>query len=84
MVTTLSSLQPEKLPPTVQAIRYHSMRVQLQVCQWKYLDLTILDARNWGWKGQHQSGCLKLLDVVVACPRKTRAEQQNFHAEKSV
>ena len=56
MVTTSSSLQPQKLPPTVQAIRYHSMRVQLQVCQWKYLDLMILDARNWGWKDEN--GCM--------------------------
>ena len=56
MITTTSALQPERLPPTTSAARYHSLRVHFQVCQWLHLDLNILDPSKWGWK--IEDGCL--------------------------
>ena len=50
IITTASALQPERLPTTTNAAGYHSLRVHLQVCQWKHLDLDILDPTKWGWK----------------------------------
>ena len=49
MVTTRSSIHPEKLPPTERASFFHALRVHLQVCQWKYLDQHILSVGEWGW-----------------------------------
>ena len=50
MVAENSKFQPENLPPTERAILYHSLRVHLQVCIWKELNLRCLDPREWGWK----------------------------------
>jgi hypothetical protein len=50
MVSKSLRLQPENLQPTEQAAKYHARRVHLQVCQWKTLDLNILEANNWGWQ----------------------------------
>ena len=36
----------------------------IQVCQWKYLDLGILDITNWGWEVEN--------DIIV--PKKTDLE----------
>ena len=49
MIVSSSSLQPERLPPTSRTIYYHALRVHFQVCQWKYLNLNILDVRECGW-----------------------------------
>ena len=56
VITTCAQLQPEKLPPTSRAIYYHALRVNLQVCQWKYLKSDCLNADEWGWK--HENGML--------------------------
>ena len=48
-VTTCLALEPEILPPTERAMYYHSLRVHLQICQWKHLDLQCLKADEWGW-----------------------------------
>ena len=62
MVSKRFQLQPENLPPTERAAFYHSLRVHLQVCQWKYLELDILDATKWGWK---------LINGITMAPVKT-------------
>ena len=49
MIVSSSILQPERLPPMSHTIYYQALRVHFQVCQWKYLNLNILDAREWGW-----------------------------------
>ena len=49
ITTTLSPLEPANLPPTEGAGYYHSLRVHLQVCQWKHLDLHCVKADEWGW-----------------------------------
>ena len=48
MVTTSNKgLQPERLPPTGNAIKFYSFRVYLQIQQWLGVDM---DETLWGWK----------------------------------
>ena len=44
-----SAVQPETLPPTSAAAKYHSLRVFLQVRQWKD-DVPNLPAVQWEWQ----------------------------------
>ena len=41
-------VDPKQLPPTSDAVQFHSMRVYLQVQDWKG-DGTTLDPLDWGW-----------------------------------
>ncbi|CAH3149973.1 unnamed protein product [Porites evermanni] len=41
--------QPQNLPPTFSAARYHSLRVFLQVKQWHCLS-DRMQFEDWGWK----------------------------------
>ena len=50
MVAEKSKFHPEDLPPTERAIFFHALRVHLQVCVWKQLDLHCLDPLDWGWQ----------------------------------
>ena len=44
-------LEPEKLPPKERAAHYHSLRVHLQVIEWKmFAEASNLDPKQWGWK----------------------------------
>ena len=49
MNTTRPAIEREVLPPTERAAYQHSLRVHLQVCQWKYLNNHIVDPKEWGW-----------------------------------
>ena len=40
-------LEPGTLPPTERAMYFHSFRLHLQVCQWKYLNLHCLKLEEW-------------------------------------
>ena len=50
MVSSGTTLDPQKLPPTERAAYYHSLRVRLQVIIWKKLTSNDLDPKQWGWK----------------------------------
>jgi len=43
-----SQAQPQNLPPTAAAARFHSQRVYLQVKQWQGEDSSMIE--DWGWK----------------------------------
>ena len=45
-----TAIKPQSLPPTERATYYHSLRVHLQVIQWKTLMTTNVDPLEWGWK----------------------------------
>jgi len=49
-IATHSSLQLELLPPIERAIYFLSLRVHLQVCQWRFLSLDYVDLIKWGWQ----------------------------------
>jgi len=44
-----SQIQPQSLPPTSEAAKNHSLRVYLQVKQWKDEDGDMA-VQDWGWK----------------------------------
>ena len=44
-------IRAEVLPPTERAAHFHSLRVYIQVMDWKHLKST-LHRQDWGWKLQ--------------------------------
>lgn len=51
VLVSKKGLQPERLPPTENAIKYHSYRVHLQVLQW--MDVKV-DELKWGWRKENE------------------------------
>ena len=47
VIISKKGLQPERLPPTGNAIKFHSFRVYLQIQQWLGVDM---GKTLWGWK----------------------------------
>ena len=45
-----TAIKPQSLPPTERATLYHSLRVHVQVIQWKTLMTTNAAPLEWGWK----------------------------------
>ena len=50
VATNVSHLQPQSLPPTSAASKYHSLRVYFQVQQWKGSGEDELQPEQRGWK----------------------------------
>ena len=50
MAAGSKKLIPAKLPPTTRSAWFHSLRVYLQVMQWKTMMATLMDPLDWGWK----------------------------------
>ncbi|GAB1602355.1 hypothetical protein Ahia01_000514600 [Argonauta hians] len=50
-LAALSKLRsPEKLPPSMRAAWFHSLRVYLEVLQWQTLTECVADPLKWGWE----------------------------------
>lgn len=47
MMTKLNRVEPQRLPPTERAARFHSLRVHLQVVNWTNLTNDSLEATKW-------------------------------------
>ena len=61
-------IKPQSLPPTERATCYHSLRVHLQVIQWKTLMITIADRLEWGWK-VHQNFFAPVMTNLEPAPK---------------
>ena len=63
-----SSLQPNKLPPTSAAVKFHSLRTYFQVQEWLHLGSTetILDPVDWGWEEKGGMLLTVYTDIAVA------------------
>jgi len=48
--TSNTVIKPQSLPPSESAAYYHSLRVHLQVIQWKSLMTSTIMPTDWGWK----------------------------------
>ena len=67
MVTSAKgSLLPEKLTPTKDAAKFHSLRCHLQVVVWKMLNTASWPATDWGWEMKRNSLPPMTNDDVVA------------------
>ena len=49
LASKTSHIEPQNLPPTAAAARFHSLRVYLQVKQWQGEDAG-MSMEDWGWK----------------------------------
>ncbi len=81
--SSTTSVQPQTLPPTSAAARYHSFRVYHQVQTWRGFDQPPTD---WGWKlsGSNLIPVMADRDVapkelleVIRCSCKTGCSQMN-------
>ena len=51
MTTSLTRVEPQSLPPTSAAAKYHSFRVYHQICVWKgRASDDTMQPESWGWK----------------------------------
>lgn len=55
LATPRSQVQPERLPSTENAAKYHSYRVHLQVIQWKTLMDSDISQLTWGWRFENDA-----------------------------
>ena len=58
---TVRQQSPEQLPPTERSVYFHSLRMHLQVRQWKEMSTDVADPCEWGWKTQDN----KLMPVMT-------------------
>jgi len=59
-------VRPERLPPTVNAAKFHVLRAHLQTLQWKTLMSTEASPTDWGWKLHDQHLIPVATDAPVA------------------
>ena len=63
-----TATKPQSLPPTERATYYHSLRVHLQVIQWKTLMITDADPLGWRWK-VHQNFFAPIITDLEPAPK---------------
>ena len=66
MIARSNRIEPERLPPTERAAHFHSLRVHLQVIQWKLLQNKCLDPLEWGWTLENQRMVPIMTDLDAA------------------
>ena len=66
VATSPKRLEPRNLPPTMAAAKYHSLRVYLQICQWKDSDCD-LEPTSWGWTIS-ESGMVPIMTDLPPAP----------------
>ena len=49
VASNVASIEPQTLPPTSAAMKYHSYRVYYQICVWKEWD-SEMQPESWGWR----------------------------------
>lgn len=62
------ALEAKSLPPTSAAARYHSLRVFLQISEWKGDD-SVLKPTEWGWRESAQQLLPQTTDLPPALPK---------------
>ena len=66
VATNTSHVQPQSLPPTSAAAKYHSLRVYLQIKQWKDSENDLLPI-EWGWR-ESEGGLLPVHTDLAPAP----------------
>ena len=61
-----TAIASQSLPPTERATYYHSLRVHLQVTQWKTLITTNADPLEQGWKKHQNFFATVMIDLEPA------------------
>ena len=67
MAASLSKINPSKLPPTERAVWFHSLRMYLQIWEWKALKHgPLLEVTDWGWKFENGEAVPIMTDQVIS------------------
>ena len=66
VASSISHIQPQSLPPTSAAAKHHSLRVYLQVHQWKGSG-NELNPKEWGWR-QNDDGLFPFMTDSPPAP----------------
>ena len=66
VATNTSHVQPQSLPPTSAAAKYHSLRVYFQIKQWKDSENDLLPI-EWGWR-ESEGGLLPVHTDLAPAP----------------
>ena len=62
VLNSATFVNPERLPPTEDALKYHSFRCYLQILNWISMELT---RENWGWFAYKGKFYPKIMDNNV-------------------
>ena len=65
VASNVASIEPQTLPPTSAAMKYHSYRVYYQICVWNEWDSEMLP-EDWGWKIDEEGFVPVATDLPVA------------------
>lgn len=66
--TATRAVQPERLPPTENSAKFHSLRTHLQVLQWKTLMSCNANPEEWGWKKSDDDTYLPIATDIEPAP----------------
>ena len=66
VLATSKTIKPQSIAPTESTTKYHSMRVHLQVTEWKTLMRVELNLLDWGWKLSNRHYCPIMMDLNAA------------------
>ena len=89
LVSSMTQIKPEVLPPTTSAAKYHSMRVFCQEMQWKGREK---DPAKWGWKITNNMMMPKYTDLsctpeellkIISCNCKTGCSSMRCSCKKN-
>ena len=65
VASNVASIEPQTLPPTSAAMKYHSYRVYYQICVWNEWDSEMLP-EDWGWRINEEGFVPVATDLPVA------------------
>ena len=80
VATNVSHVHPQTLPPTSAAAKYHSLRVYLQVQEWKGNKLNQLE---WGWEKREGRLMPVHTDLPPAPEELLKVIRCNYHTDCS-
>ena len=65
VASNVASIEPQALPPTSAAMKYHSYRVYYQICVWSEWDSNMFP-EDWGWRIDEEGFVPVATDLPVA------------------
>ena len=65
VASNVASIEPQALPPTSAAMKYHSYRVYYQICVWSEWDSN-MSPEDWGWRIDEEGFVPVATDLPVA------------------
>ena len=83
-MTSKGDILFEKLPPTLRAVYYHSLRVDLQVVTCESMGYINLDSLEWVWKLNENSLAPIMTDLDLAPSHLLQFVRCKYKAENKI